>query len=335
MSQARQTVKRSSRHTADAVRAEVRHLEVDAADAGRRLDNYLFTYFKGIPKSHIYRVIRSGQVRINSGRVPPSRKVAVGDLVRVPPLSTTAPPLRRVDERETQRFEDTVIFEDEHLLVLNKPGGLVVHGGSRHSFGIIEMSRRVRGDERFPALVHRLDRGTSGCLLLAKSSRAMLDAQRAFRERKVKKTYIALALGAWDEAAVQVCLPLTVRSQISAVAAEAKVIVDKERGKSAQTDFKISERFDNCTLLNVTPQTGRMHQIRVHAAACGHPLAGDGRYGDFAANRHFERLGLKRLFLHASRLSLECMGNEYDFAAPLPDELSSVVQKLPAAPCID
>ncbi len=305
-------------------RTSVHQLEIAAADSGRRLDNCLFTHYKGVPKSHIYRVIRSGQVRVNGGRAKPSRRVADGDVVRVPPLSITAPALRRVDEREARHFERRVIFEDEHYLVLDKPSGVVVHGGSRHNFGVVEVSRHLRKGERFPALVHRLDRGTSGCLLLAKSQRALLEAQRVFRERGVEKIYLALVVGEWDKTVSQIRLSLAVGTQPG----KPKVSVDERGGKPAVTEFEVVERLDGCTLLRVTPRSGRMHQIRVHAASGGHPVAGDRRYGDFAANRRFEAHGLRRLFLHASRLSLECMGREYKFESPLPDDLSAVLRTL-------
>ncbi len=312
---------------ASATRSGVRHVEVAADDCGRRLDNYLLTHFKGVPKSRIYRAIRSGQVRVNGGRARPSRRVEVGDVVRVPPLSVAAPALRRVSESEARRFDQAVVFEDEHFIVINKPGGVVVHGGSRHNFGVVEMSRVLRGGRRFPALAHRLDRGTSGCLLLAKSPRALFEAQRVFRLRAAAKTYTALVVGEWDETVSRVCLPLAVTSR-----AQAKVVVDEAAGKPAVTGFEIAGRFAArplvCTLLRVTPQTGRMHQIRVHAAACGHPVAGDRRYGDFAVNREFARRGLRRLCLHASRLSLECMGREYDFESPLPGDLAAVLREL-------
>ena len=310
--------------TSGVPRASVRRLKVTAADAGRRLDNYLFTRFKSVPKSHVYRVIRSGQVRVNGGRSPPSRRVAAGDVVRVPPLAVSAPAPCRVDERQVRRFERNLLFEDEHFLMLDKPGGAVVHGGSRHNFGLVDVSRRLRGEGRFPALVHRLDRGTSGCLLLAKSQRALLEAQRVFRLREVEKTYVALVIGTWEQAATRVALPLTVDSR----AAQRKVFVDRDAGKAAVTGFEIVERLVGCTLLRVTPRSGRMHQIRVHAAACGRPVAGDDRYGNFAANRAFVRLGLRRLFLHAGGLSLACMGRDYEFESPLPGELVQVLEEV-------
>lgn len=307
-----------------APRPAVRRLKVTGADAGRRLDNYLFARFRSVPKSHVYRVIRSGQVRVNGGRSSPSRRIGDGDVVRVPPLAVSAPARCRVDERQARRFERSVLFEDEHFLVLDKPGGAVVHGGSRHNFGLVDVSRRLRGEGRFPELVHRLDRGTSGCLLFAKSQRALLEAHRVFRLHRVKKIYLALVVGEWDEAATRVALPLVVNPR----AAPRKVCVDRDTGKAAVTEFEIVERLDACTLVRVTPRSGRMHQIRVHAAACGRPVAGDRRYGDFPANRALVRLGLRRLFLHASGLSLACMGRDYAFESPLPGELTQVLEKL-------
>ena len=302
----------------------VRHLEVDTVDSGRRLDNYLLTHFKNVPKSCIYRAIRKGQVRVNSSRAQPSRRVEAGDVVRVPPLSVAAPVLRRIRKSTAQNFNSKVLFEDSHFIVIDKPSGIPVHCGSRHNFGVVEVSRVLRGGKRFPALAHRLDRDTSGCLLLAKSQPALLEAQRVFRLREAIKTYTALAVGQWDEAVSKVCLPLTVTPR----ATGPKVVADNDLGRPAETAFEIVENLDACTLLLVTPKTGRMHQIRVHTAACGHPIAGDRCYGDFAANREYARVGLRRLFLHASRLSLKCMGCEYSFESPLPDDLSAALRKL-------
>ena len=301
-----------------------RCIEVGTGDCGRRLDNYLLRYFKSVPRSRVYRAIRSGQVRVNGGRVKPSRRIRVGDLVRVPPLRVAAPALRRISAREARSFGDSVIFEDEHFIALDKPGGVVVHGGSRHNFGIVEVSRVLRGGKHLPALAHRLDRDTSGCLLLAKSQRALLEAQGLFRLRAVVKTYVALVVGQWDGAVSRVRLPLAVRSR----AGGAKVVVDEETGRPAETGFEVIERFDAGTLLRVTPRTGRMHQIRVHAAACGHPVAGDRRYGNFVANRALARVGLERLFLHAGCLSLKCMGRAYRFESPLPADLGTVLEAL-------
>ena len=311
-------------HPSKVKRVEVRHFKVTDADSGRRLDNYLFTHFKNVPKSHLYRVIRSGQVRLNSGRVRPSRRIANGDVIRVPPMIVGTPSLNRISESESQRFKNSVIFEDEYFLVINKPSGVVVHSGTRHNFGLVEISQSLRGETRFPALAHRLDRGTSGCLLLAKSQAALLEAQTVFRLHETKKHYIALVVGKWDENVLQVSRPITIRSG----AVGAKVVVDEDKGKPAVTQYKIAQHFNGFTLLDVMPQTGRMHQIRVHSSSCDHPVVGDRQYGNFAINRDLKKLGLQRLFLHAKRLRLDCMGRKYDFQSPLPEDLSTVLEKL-------
>ena len=305
----------------DGNEARVRYFHVENGSGGQRLDNYLLARFKSVPKSHVYRIIRSGQVRVNGGRAQPSRRLNAGDAVRVPPVRTSTAPPPAVDEEALQQFRRSIVFEDEHLLLINKSGYTAVHGGSRHSYGLAEISRRLYDGAGFPALVHRLDRNTSGCLLFAKTREALLGAQRAFRLREAEKTYIALVAGAWDEGVSSVTAPLA----ISPRARRKKVVVDSEQGKPAATDFEIVLRFDRCTLLKAMPRTGRMHQIRVHAASCGHPVAGDRRYGDDAVNRYFQGLGLKRLFLHASDLRLRCLGRDYSFSAPLPEDIDSLL----------
>lgn len=304
--------------------AQVRHLTIGGRGSGQRIDNYLLARFRSVPKSHIYRIIRSGQVRVNSARVRPSRRLQEGDIVRTPPVTGVSPAPRYIADAEVQRFKRNVIFEDEHFFLVNKPGGCVVHGGSCHSFGLAEISRCLDGEPGFPVLVHRLDKGTSGCLLFAKTQPALSGAQRAFRLQQVKKTYTALVAGRWDKYRSRVSAPLLVRQQEG----KEKVVVDEGRGKSAVTDFEVAGYFGNCTLLSVMPRSGRMHQIRVHTAFCGHPVAGDRRYGDFAVNRRFHRLGLRRLFLHASHLQFSCMEREYEFRASVPENLSDLLDRL-------
>ena len=303
---------------------KVRYFTVSDDSCGRRIDNYLLTHFKTVPKSHIYRIIRSGQVRVNSGRVRPSQRIKPGDVIRVPPMSVTAPRRPHISAKAVQRLEHNIIFEDEYFILVNKPGGAVVHSGSRHNVGLVEVSRHLRDQPCFSELVHRLDRGTSGCLLFAKTREALVSAQRAFYLRQVKKIYTTLVVGHWDKDVSGIAAPLAINSR----ARREKVIVDRDLGKPAATDFEVIGSFPECTLLKAMPKTGRMHQIRVHAAACGHPVAGDRRYGDDVANRCFYRLGLRRLFLHADQLQLSCMGRQYDFQAPIAEDLNDFLEKI-------
>ena len=299
----------------------MQHFPVGSDSSGQRLDNYLFARFRSVPKGHVYRLVRTGQVRVNGARARPSRKLNLGDTVRVPPVKVAMTSLPPVSEESLRQFRCSIIFEDEHLLLVNKSGYMPVHGGSRHSLGLVEISRHLHDGAGFLSLAHRLDRSTSGCLLFAKTRDALLSVQSAFRLRQVEKTYIALVAGAWNESVSSFAAPLAISPQ----ARRKKVIVDASHGKAATTDFEIISRFSSCTLLKVMPRTGRMHQIRVHAASCGHPVAGDRRYGDDATNRYFHSLGLRRLFLHASDLRLRCLERNYSFKAPLPEDIGGLL----------
>jgi 23S rRNA pseudouridine955/2504/2580 synthase len=304
----------------------VRWLTVDEESAGQRLDNYLLRHLKGVPKTHVYRIIRSGQVRLNRGRASANSRVAAGDQVRVPPLrmaaSAGAPSAPTVPAREFP-----VLFEDEHLLVIDKPAGVAVHGGSGVSFGVIEQLRRARPEARFLELAHRLDRETSGVLLIAKKPGALKDVQRQLRERQVGKTYLALALDAWPGNLKVIDAPLA-RYLVANGHGEGERRVriarqDDPAGQRAVTLVKVLEQLPEATLLAVTIKTGRTHQIRVHLAAQGHPIAGDDKYGDFTRNKALQKQGLKRMALHAWRLRLAhpASGAALELSAPLPPEL--------------
>jgi 23S rRNA pseudouridine955/2504/2580 synthase len=300
---------------------------VDEESAGQRLDNYLLRRLKGVPKTHIYRIIRSGEVRVNRGRAAADSRVAAGDRVRVPPLRMGAgagtQALPAVPAREFP-----ILFEDEHLLAIDKPAAVAVHGGSGVSFGVIEQLRRARPQARFLELVHRLDRETSGVLLIAKKPSALKDVQRQLRERQVGKTYLALVLGVWPGNLKVIDAPL-VRYLIANGQSEGERRVritgqDDPAGQRAVTLVKVLDRLANdITLLAVTIKTGRTHQIRVHLSAQGHPIAGDDKYGDFARNKALQKHGLKRMALHAWRLRLTHPANGQPLAlmAPLPPEL--------------
>jgi len=301
----------------------VRLLEVEADAAGRRLDNFLMSALKGLPRPRIYRMIRSGEVRVNKGRSKPSYHLAVGDVVRVPPvrgLETNAQPY--VSPGRADWLNDLVLYEDDRLLVLNKPSGLAVHGGSGISLGAIELLRAARPDSHYFELVHRLDRDTSGCLLVAKKRSALRQLHNAFRDGQVEKIYYALLLGKWVGGRREVALPLMTEHRQNG---ERHVRTGKD-GKAAVTRFYPERYYDDSVYVRVELLTGRTHQIRVHAAAIGHPVAGDDRYGEGGA----PPAGLRRLFLHAGHLGFPHpeSGEKISIEAPLSAELQSVLSEL-------
>ena len=304
----------------------VRFVEITADQAGQRVDNFLLSRLKGVPKSRIYRILRKGEVRVNRSRVKPEYKLASGDQVRIPPV--------RVAEREApvapgiklqELLEKSVIYEDPLLLVINKPSGLAVHGGSGVSLGLIEALRATRPKQSFLELVHRLDRETSGCLIVAKKRSALRFLQDEMRARRVVKVYQALASGRWPRGMKKINLPL-LRTELKS---GDRIVRVNPEGKSAVTHFAVQQRFDKATFLEVTLETGRTHQIRVHSQHAGCPLAGDDKYGDDDYNGQLKRLGLKRMFLHAARLKFRSPeGNKISVEAPLPEELSQLLARL-------
>jgi 23S rRNA pseudouridine955/2504/2580 synthase len=304
----------------------VRHQEIDAERAGQRLDNYLLGELKGVPRSHVYRLIRSGQVRVNSGRTSPSYRLQPGDRVRVPPVGTrpAASPVATPDRLDW--LGNRIIYEDARLLVIDKPAGLAVHGGSSISLGCIEALRLLRPTSKDLELAHRLDRGTSGCLLLAKRRSTLRVLHELLREGQIDKRYLTLVKGKWAEGNHEIDAPLVTRR----VGGEARVKVDPA-GKEARSSFRALDRFgQTATLLEVSIETGRTHQIRVHAAHAGHPVAGDERYGDKDYNEYLQSFGLRRMFLHAHSLSFDWpdSGEPFSASAPLPDELKAVLTAL-------
>ena len=287
---------------------------VNEEETGQRIDNYLIRHLKGVPKSHIYRILRSGEVRVNKGRVGASRRLENGDIIRLPPV--------RIAERGESTVPGAsfpVIFEDDAMLVINKPAGVAVHGGSGVSFGVIEQLRRGHPEYRYLELVHRLDRETSGLLMLAKKRSALVKLHDMMRQNLPDKRYLALGIGHWNPNCKHVRHPLF---KCSTAEGERMVRV-AENGQSAHTIFSIVQRFQNFTLVEARLRTGRTHQIRVHMLASGCPIAGDEKYGNFALNKTLARQGLKRMFLHAGRLSLPHPGTGEMLAleAPLPREL--------------
>ena len=309
---------------AGARRVGVQRIRIAGEQAGQRIDNFLRRELPGLPRSRLYRILRRGEVRVNGGRVRAEYRLKEGDEVRVPPVRIReegpAPP-----EGQAARMAGRILFEDRRLLVLDKPAGVAVHGGSGISHGVIELLRAARPDIRDLSLVHRLDRETSGCLVLAKRRSALRVLHERFRDGAVEKNYLALAGGDWQLGERLVDVPLSVQHRQGG---ERHVVVS-EHGKPARTRIRLSRRWAAFSLLQCQPLTGRTHQIRVHALHMGHPLAGDERYGDPEVNRRAGELGLGRLFLHAQSISFpDDRGNDLHFTAPLPDELERVLEQL-------
>ena len=307
----------------------VQYVEVSADRAGQRLDNFLLGQLKGLPRPHVYRILRTGEVRVNGRRAKPDYRIQAGDRVRLPPLQRaatiepTAPPTALMGE-----IAGRILYEDDHLLAVNKPAGLAVHAGTGVAYGLIDVLRALR--PHFPELnlVHRLDRGTSGCLVVAKTRADLLMLNRAFADRACGKVYMALTAGHWAQARTIVRQALDVEHREQG---ERSVRVDAERGQAAVSRFQEIERFPGSSLVRVEIDTGRTHQIRVHAAAAGHVLAGDDRYGNHDFNRQMARMGLRRMFLHAAELVLPLAdGKPLRFKAPLPEDLARVLTALRA-----
>jgi 23S rRNA pseudouridine955/2504/2580 synthase len=315
-------------------------VEVDEQSAGQRLDNFLIRRLKGVPKTHVYRIIRSGEVRVNKGRAGADTRVGTGDIVRLPPVRISDAAAQKLDRPAPAR-DFPVLFEDEHLLAIDKPAGVAVHGGSGVSFGVIEQLRQARPQARFLELVHRLDRETSGILLVAKKRSALLKLQDQFRERETGKTYLALVAGAWPANRKVIDVPLHKYLQADGERRVKVVAKDDPDGMRAITLVKAAKRNSHrlpagesvFTLLEVTIKTGRTHQIRVHLASAGHPIAGDDKYGDFELNKALHKQGLRRMFLHAWRLQFEhpASGERIELQAPLAPELLKFADHAPSA----
>jgi 23S rRNA pseudouridine955/2504/2580 synthase len=317
-------VKRIIGAPAEAANAQVKRLEVGEESAGQRLDNYLMRELKGVPKTHVYRIIRSGEVRVNKGRAGADTRVETGDVVRVPPVRTAEPKARTAPARDFP-----VLFEDEYLMAIDKPSRVAVHGGSGVSFGVIEQLRQARPAAKMLELVHRLDRETSGILLVAKKRSALTKLQDQFRERETGKTYLALVAGGYPANKKVIDLPLHKYLQADGERRVKVVAKDDPDGMRAITLVKVSKELGEFTLLEVTIKTGRTHQIRVHLAASGHPIMGDDKYGDFELNKRLAKEGLKRMFLHAWRLQFThpASGERVELTAPLPPELEKFISQ--------
>ncbi|MBO9677687.1 MAG: RluA family pseudouridine synthase [Acidovorax sp.] len=314
--------------------AAARMVEVDAESAGQRLDNFLIRHLKGVPKTHVYRIIRSGEVRINKGRASADTRVEAGDLVRLPPVRISEKVAEKA-ERPAPAREFPILLEDEHLIALDKPSGVAVHGGSGVSFGVIEQLRQARPQAKFLELVHRLDRETSGILLVAKKRSALKHLQDQFRERETGKTYLALVTGAWPAGKKVIDLPLHKYLQADGERRVRVTTADDPDGMRSVTLVKVRaavparalQGLPAMSLLEVTIKTGRTHQIRVHLASQGHPIVGDDKYGDFELNKRLPKQGLRRMFLHAWRLQFShpASGERIMLHAELPLELADFV----------
>jgi 23S rRNA pseudouridine955/2504/2580 synthase len=299
-----------------AAAGKVQWIDVAQDEAGQRIDNYLLARLKGVPKSHVYRILRSGEVRVNSKRVEASRKVAPGDRIRLPPVRVA----EREEDAPAPHFKLPVLFEDEWLAAIDKPAGLAVHGGSGIAHGVIESLRSMRPEARFLELVHRLDRETSGVLLVAKKRSALTALHEKLRERDMDKRYLVGVAGRFRNDKQHVRLALSKRD---APDGGKKVTVSKD-GQDAETVFRLIERREAASLLEAQLLTGRTHQIRVHLAHLKHPVLGDDRYGDFELNKALRKRGLKRMFLHAARLEFmhPMTGERVALESPLPADLS-------------
>jgi 23S rRNA pseudouridine955/2504/2580 synthase len=303
---------------------------IDITDefAGQRIDNFLMRQLKGAPKSYVYRILRKGEVRVNKGRIKAHYKLNAGDSVRIPPVRLRPSPVGegKVSESLKILLDQAIIYEDDRLLVVNKPSGLAVHGGSGVRAGVIEILRQIRPAEKHLELVHRLDRDTSGCLMISKRRSTLRTLHELIRESRVDKRYLALVSGSWRKGVQIVDMPL---KKNTLQGGERVVRVDPE-GKPSRTRFKRLQRYAGATLVEAELLTGRTHQIRVHSAWLGSPILGDQKYGDSSINREMAKLGLRRLFLHACKVSLRWPGEKRDtvIEAPLPVDLDMVLKKL-------
>lgn len=304
----------------------VRYVEIDENRAGQRLDNFLLGQFKGVPKSRVYRLLRRGEVRVNRGRVGPDYRLQEGDSVRLPPVREPPPRELTAKPSDYDWLSDRILHEDEGLVVLDKPAGFAVHGGSGVVIGVIEALRLLRPQAPFLELMHRLDRSTSGCLVLAKSRPALLALHAMLQAGEVDKRYLALIKGRWRGGAAELSAPLARDRHRGGE----RLVGVSDDGKAAATRFMPKGAYGPTTLVEIQLLTGRTHQARVHAAHLGHPIAGDDKYGDRELNRKLRPMGLRRLFLHAAALRFKhpLTGRKMEFEAPLPSELSTVLERL-------
>jgi len=308
------------------IRTKVQFVDIDEDMAGQRIDNFLRNQLKNIPKSMIYRIVRKGEVRVNKKRIKAEYKLKAGDLVRIPPVTVEEKVEENVPSTKLNKvseLEHCIIYEDDHMLILNKPSGTAVHGGSGLKFGAIEALRALRPEARFLELVHRIDRDTSGILLVAKKRSALRHLQAQFREKTVQKYYFALVMGEWKNSCKVVNAPL-LKNEVNSI------VRVNPNGKASETRFKVLEKFKDATLIQASPITGRTHQIRVHTQYTGHPIAWDDRYGDRRFDAYTGKVGLDRLFLHAANIKFIHPGSEekMDISAPMEAKLEKAIAGL-------
>ncbi|MDB4224398.1 RluA family pseudouridine synthase [Granulosicoccus sp.] len=305
------------------VMSKKRHVRVTDDQDGQRVDNFLIRECLGVPRSHIYRLIRTGDVLVNGRRIKQTRKLVAGEQVRIPALELEVRSEVRVPDKLAKSVAASIIFEHDDFLILNKPAGVAVHGGSGLAFGLIDALRQSRADPKL-SLAHRLDRATSGCLLVGRGLSVTRELQDLFRQRAIEKHYIALVDGQWPESLTRVDAPLLKNVEH---AGERRVVVDSS-GQTALTYFSIRQRYSSATLVDIKLETGRTHQIRVHSRHSGHAVVGDNRYGDNRRNAYFKKIGLNRLFLHSSELSFVWRGERVKVAAPVGDDWAQALQAL-------
>ena len=309
---------------------QLKFLEVTESESGQRIDNYLMKQLKGVPKSLVYRLLRKGAVRVNKKRRKPEYKIQAGDIVKIPPVHTAESGKVEIPERVIEQLKASIVYEDDSLMVLNKASGMAVHGGSGLAWGLIEGLRKAFPDYEMIELAHRLDRFTSGCLLLARSRPVLLNIQEQIKSHQIDKRYLTLTKGQWtpntEKGEVKINTPL----RKNAVQGGERMVQVSEDGKEALSYFRTQHQYADAALCEVEIITGRTHQIRVHAASEGHPVAGDLKYGDDAFNKQMKQIGLSRLFLHAKSLTLlhPETNKPLTVEAPLPRELNEVLSKL-------
>nr|WP_200883600.1 23S rRNA pseudouridine(955/2504/2580) synthase RluC [Chelonobacter oris] len=313
----------------DEITHSVRFQTISADQAGQRIDNYLLAQLKGVPKSMIYRIIRKGEVRVNKGRVKAEYKLQTDDIVRIPPVKTAAKEQAPISGKlhQVSQLEQRILFEDEVLLVLNKPSGMAVHGGSGLSFGVIEALRSLRPEARFLELVHRLDRDTSGILLVAKKRSALRSLHEQLRNKTIQKEYLALVRGQWQSHCKVINAPLNKNE----LASGERIVRVNEQGKASETRFSVQERYgQEATLIKAMPVTGRTHQIRVHTQYAGHPIAMDSKYGDQDFDQKMQAVGLNRLFLHAYAIRFQHpqSGETLRLSAEADSDMKAVLRRL-------
>jgi 23S rRNA pseudouridine955/2504/2580 synthase len=306
--------------------SDVQYQHVTQEEAGQRLDNYLMRFLKGVPKSHVYRIIRSGEVRVNKKRAQPSSRVEDGDMIRIPPVRYTTPSEVHVGKVLTERLHASIVHEDGSLLVVNKPSGIAVHGGSGLSLGVIEALRKTRPDLAYLELVHRLDKETSGCLLLAKKRSVLRAIQALFTSRQVTKTYWTLLDGAW--VGRETCVVNASLEKNTLHSGERVVRVNEIVGKAAETRFQLLENYSQACWVEATPKTGRTHQIRVHSAHLEHPILGDEKYATCESALLSKKIIPQRLYLHARAIRFNLNDVLYQFQADLDEKFTQALHVL-------